>query len=295
MNTLTLQTVINNYVTKVDEDQALRQSFLDHKAQLDSRRSYLYSQLRPGQGDTKAIIDQQYTHSLEQFAADNSVIERLFPQIDMSFLTEATGNFPLWAIYDANKVEPFRIRYSTYIDFRKPWGGGTIEVDASASAFVLPTQFADLFYKSRSPSYADGLYVTLNNYAFHEALKIKLTPEMNCNISTRIQYRVPFGTELFEQLVDRKLDSATRQIELEFTATFHHFVPEPVNETINDFGLLFDQLLFIAEVPDWHASKITIIPASDPLLIGRRGKEYRLLDAFDVTDAEEYIKQKFSF
>lgn len=57
----------------------------------------------------------------------------------------------------------------------------------------------------------------------------------------------------------------------------------------------FDEIVLIAEVPEWKLDKtVVLIPKGDPLVVGRKAGLFWLIDSFDTTPIEQYVTQEFS-
>src|SRR5262249_206542 len=70
-----------------------------------------------------------------------------------------------------------------------------------------------------------------------------------------------------------------------------HAIPDPVRAKIKDVRHVLDHVYIVAEAaPDGdYQSHIVRLPAEDPLVIGQKGDDFWLIDAFDLTPREAYL------
>jgi len=73
---------------------------------------------------------------------------------------------------------------------------------------------------------------------------------------------------------------------------FLGIIPEDTRKKINNAveSKDFDDIYLIKECTEWNVSPIT----QDPLIIGVKGKKAYIIDHFDCTDIESYVKKEFS-
>lgn len=77
-----------------------------------------------------------------------------------------------------------------------------------------------------------------------------------------------------------------------FTSKFKGIIPEDVRQTINYSKKLFgNRIYLVAEADNWKGRKVD---TEDPLVIGVRGNKCFLLDEFDCTKMEHYVKSEFT-
>jgi hypothetical protein len=73
-------------------------------------------------------------------------------------------------------------------------------------------------------------------------------------------------------------------------ARFSGVIPDHIRERITTVRQDFDQILIVAEVPVWQQ----MVPHGDPLVVGRYGSLFWLVDKFDTTSIEEYVAKEFT-
>jgi hypothetical protein len=72
---------------------------------------------------------------------------------------------------------------------------------------------------------------------------------------------------------------------------FAGVIPPEVRERIKEATPHFDQILIVAEVESWNSG---ITRTGDPLVVGRKGGLFWLLDYFETTGLEEWARREFS-
>ncbi len=102
------------------------------------------------------------------------------------------------------------------------------------------------------------------------------------------------------QIKSEKYSFGTRQSEstLEFTSLFNGIIPEQGKQSIELAQKLFrDQVYLVTEATKWNVktipSKDPPTPIKDPLVIGIVGDECFLVDQFDCTTIEDYVRREF--
>ncbi len=82
------------------------------------------------------------------------------------------------------------------------------------------------------------------------------------------------------------------------TAKFAGVIPDSVRKRIHLAQPDFDEILIVSEAPLWEVKVedrlLRPVPVGDPLVIGRKGKGFWLIDSFDTTSAEEYVRREFT-
>ncbi len=76
-----------------------------------------------------------------------------------------------------------------------------------------------------------------------------------------------------------------------YTSSFHGILPEDTKEKIEQAKPVLTDISIVAEAHDWAVTEEVI--TIDPLVIGRVGKRWFLIDHFDTTGAEDYIVAKY--
>lgn len=77
-------------------------------------------------------------------------------------------------------------------------------------------------------------------------------------------------------------------------------IPDATRDKIKVAQPRFDRLFVVTEAPKWDY-KLVVVPKprpiaiADPLVIGAKGGYFWLVDAFDLTSAEAYIKREFTY
>ena len=76
-----------------------------------------------------------------------------------------------------------------------------------------------------------------------------------------------------------------------FTSKFRGIIPNQTKSRIDNAKSLFDsQVYIVAEADNWEGKQVDTI---DPLVIGVRNSKCFLLDEFDCTKSENYVKMEF--
>ncbi len=92
---------------------------------------------------------------------------------------------------------------------------------------------------------------------------------------------------------------ANRFSEVTLTAQYRGFMPDSVLQKIKmyrqslSFRFTFEFIFIIAEAPD-DAWQVKGIPQKDPLVVGVRKGILWLIDAYDLTPAEQFVKDLYS-
>jgi len=81
--------------------------------------------------------------------------------------------------------------------------------------------------------------------------------------------------------------------DFEFKSIFKGIIPEVIKKSIGSARRSFGKEIYvIAEADNWKSKKV---PSDDPLIIGVKGKNCYLIEAFETTPMEEYVRREFSF
>ncbi len=77
-------------------------------------------------------------------------------------------------------------------------------------------------------------------------------------------------------------------------------IPDATREKILVATPRFEKLYVVTEAPQWEYQLVVTpkprpIVIGDPLIIGAKGGYFWLVDAFDLTSAEAYIKKEFTY
>ncbi len=77
-----------------------------------------------------------------------------------------------------------------------------------------------------------------------------------------------------------------------FTSVFMGIIPNKTRDRLKLVQDMFGKDVYIiAEADNWDAQKV---PLKDPLVVGVKGDTCFLIDSFDTTPLEEYVKENFS-
>jgi hypothetical protein len=80
---------------------------------------------------------------------------------------------------------------------------------------------------------------------------------------------------------------------LEWKASYRGVIPDEVKGKIKQARRIFKQVFIVAEPEKWSLEKVTY-PPGDPLVVGWDGKLLWLVDSFDTTPLEEYVKLEYA-
>lgn len=98
-------------------------------------------------------------------------------------------------------------------------------------------------------------------------------------------------TDVFENLAKKR---AQRRSEISITATFTGVIPQSTKDKITEASSEFKEQIFVlAEVEAWKLNEV-VIPQRDPLVVGYAEENLWLIDQFDLTPLEEYVKREFA-
>lgn len=277
------------------KNEALWDEYILHKQLLNSKRSDLFAQTQPTQLKLRQQIEDLHTKAL--VALLDMHRDKLFPRIDMSFLNTTAlnaKNRPQWAIFDSDLgVNEFAITYTCDVSC-KPYDSDddeAIQLKVKNPWFTISQKH---FEKLFSADVQSQMKTAFNDYICNEYLNLPTAWQMGGNDSCFViphQRNVPAVLE-YRRLAWRH--NETRKVTLCFRATFDNFIPVEIQNKKLLLREMFDELFFVAEIPDWEPLVETTIPAADPLLIGRKENNYWLIAAFDLTDTEKYINQEFT-
>ena len=305
---ITFNDVVKHYttpctLTKSEKDNLLN-SFYTFKTHLDQRRDALLARLRPGQQPhLRKTLEAEYIQRLNEFAARAGLPNMLFPKIDMSFINRTVGRKPRWALFNSDlTTDTFSLTYTKSVRSNRSASSDkhdTVHLDLEVFdrgdwLTVEPKNYLRFFSEKDK-----GVLIDALTQYFHECVFGMMPSRRNPHdtgwlYSGSPSFHAPAVKRLLEvSAISWPTDS---KVTATFTATFAHFLPSEVEKKIEHFQFLFDEMFFVAEIPDWKHDSLEIVsvPAGDPLLIGRKDSEYRLLAAFDLTDAETYITQEFT-
>lgn len=121
--------------------------------------------------------------------------------------------------------------------------------------------------------------------------------------SLSAHYEATFMALAKRGAVTLKRAQGKTQAYIQLVARFAGLIPAPIKERVPRYRGLFDELFMVAEAPDWEMTEFTqavserapsIRVNRDPLLIGRHGQKYWLLEKFDTTPAEDYVSREFT-
>lgn len=94
-----------------------------------------------------------------------------------------------------------------------------------------------------------------------------------------------------------KTIAKTKRRNVSIEAEFGHMIPSGVRKTIIAAKKKFKQVMVVAEIPKWSLKEKNIArpkpKTADPLIVGYDGCNYWLIDSFDTTSIEHYIKTEF--
>lgn len=90
--------------------------------------------------------------------------------------------------------------------------------------------------------------------------------------------------------------SRTATAECTLVSNFQGLIPETARAKIKQNLNQFDEIVIVAEADNWKClNEITKMPPNpDPLIIGIKADTAFLIDSFDVTKLENYIKKEFT-
>lgn len=163
----------------------------------------------------------------------------------------------------------------------------------------LPYMPAFSVHRYRSKSFGDCSFqihdykieITNNNFVTSKTIMRHLLKPFVGDIKMN-SFKITYGEELHYKL-DKELGKnwRTRQ----FSTSFKGLIPETTKRKIKDAEELFsgDQsrgIFLIKECPNWQEQEIT----EDPLIVGIIGDQAYLIDQFDCTNLEAYIKAEFT-
>ncbi|MBX9772566.1 MAG: hypothetical protein K2X29_14410 [Candidatus Obscuribacterales bacterium] len=304
---ITFDDVVKHYATpctthsKVEKDNLLNW-FYTFKTRVDERRDSLLARLEPGQQPhLRKTIETLYFQQLYKFTDYDLLVDSLFPTIDMSFINRTVERKPRWALFSSDlTTDTFSLTYTKSVrSSRSDKEQGTahlnLEVfDRGDWLTVEPKSYLQFFNDKDK----ELLINSLTHY-FDDSVFGMMPSQRNQYDTGWIYSGAPSSpTPAVKRLLDISAISwpTDSKVTATFTATFGHFLPAEVKKKIEHFQFLFDEMFFVAEIPDWQHDSLEIIsvPAADPLLIGRKGSDYRLLAAFELSDAETYITREFT-
>jgi hypothetical protein len=89
-----------------------------------------------------------------------------------------------------------------------------------------------------------------------------------------------------------RTDKTRISTNLFLTHEFTGIIPDDTQKKIRKAckSEMFDEMYLIKEVPLWNVEEVT----KDPLIIGIKGEKAYIIDHFDCTDLESYVKSEFS-
>ncbi len=117
-----------------------------------------------------------------------------------------------------------------------------------------------------------------------------------CELVTNPELPMPI-LECYEDVIGRLFTRATsKQVNLDLTSHFTGIFPVEIRQVIRQAKTKFDQVFIIAEAQKWELteSKPVVVPHNaDPLVVGWKNNKLYLIDSFDLTTVENYVRSEF--
>lgn len=106
------------------------------------------------------------------------------------------------------------------------------------------------------------------------------------NLNQILYYGDHAMVQYYDWLIEKNKDVKSG---FEITAQFSGILPDRVREHILNVKDKFYKIYIVAEVPKWSVKRINI----DPLVVGRWGPNFWLIDKFDLTPAEKWVLDNY--
>jgi hypothetical protein len=302
---LTLKGVVAEYVRGEDSGGNKRSS-QDLDAEIASV-SALIAEAQPVEAESVKVLRKRLS-DLKCARESNDITA---PRIDMSFLQQfkkaANGMLvPAFCVFSIGN--PLcKVRYS--IARRLPAAGVWLELLTLLGLLLtylpLLVCLGTLTLKCMvalgiSHSTAGQLAIIVTQFEialmFQEMFRLENRWAMSTYVTVSAQPSV-FKQWLPDQIAKELIQAhrwAGRGKRITLEAKFSGLLPERVRHRISESRVLFDEMLLITEAPNWSYNVQTIIPVGDPLLIGRKGRNFYLLDEFDTTPAEYWVAREMT-
>lgn len=297
--TLSLQDIVEDYSRSdksisAEERDLLLSEYVEYKGKVERKRELLLSRTWHCQNSLRDKIDSLRKNALRDFLERRLLKTGFFSPIDLSFLRLPSGSGLRWALFDVfSKTDEFmlsgRLRYEWSSSCLPPGGrlqrrhfpsGVFLEITVTPNCFghLFVDEYGtprDRYWKGDEESAIGKVLIEIGEKEVYRQYPVDSDKARYLNVDAYVEYKV----------------------------CLDHFIPESVIEKIELFRDCFDETFFLCEIPDWEpAVRIDVspqlpsrVPSGDPLLIGKVGQTYVLLDAFDLSNAEEYIAQEFTF
>lgn len=88
------------------------------------------------------------------------------------------------------------------------------------------------------------------------------------------------------------LDKVT-STELVIRASYRGVMPDRIRRRLPHLETEFKSLYILAEIPKWKVMEVAM-PLTDPLLLGFEDNAFYVLDVYDTTPIEEYVRREFA-
>lgn len=178
-----------------------------------------------------------------------------------------------------------------------------VEIEVSGELLREPFSIWNGFWnlpERRQPDSLIQSWLTEDIYRLQEARLHRHVLEQSC-LAACLDYFVgsvsdPAVVATRARIKDRYF--LPRQIdEYTFSTTFTGAIPSATRKQIPLWQRVFDELIVVAEAGDWLVDTRRVASGRDPdpLVLGRLGKNWWLLDRFDTTSAEEYVSREWTY
>ncbi len=266
---------INKHKKRIEETERVRNKLLGIETDMRTRTLNQISEL------------QQEIHRLEKLK-----FSLQYPQMDTSPLTwRNEKGFPVFALFTLR--DP--------LCFFQGIDGGT-RGSSHVNVTKLGNFYGDVYQKLRNLSGESDKIATrvgMGVFVFSMLCTFFISFLLNQNNNHGPMIALGTGLSLFLMLVFYGIARANKENTFTLSAQFKGGIPESTREKIanaqKDFGS--DQygnpnIFILAEAP-WELQKTVTIP-SDPLVLGYKYDTFWLIDEFDTTKVEEYVRQEFT-
>ena len=154
----------------------------------------------------------------------------------------------------------------------------------------IDMSFLSMTNKDKSPAFAvysldnPRCYFTVRAFSIGDRM---LSPINVCSVSSRIY-------KYYEQAMLKNRPRWFMLSRIDYEHRFYGLIPDTTKQKIEKCRNKFDEIVIVAEATNWNVKKVQIPKDRDPLVIGRKGDDFYLIDVFDITTAEDMVRREFT-
>ncbi len=271
---LTLHDVVDQYVTDND-GSSLDQDFTNIDVSIQKNNK---------------VIEFLTTEKRKGFSNSNHIYEKEISKLKDENKDASTEKFSIQQQIEAEKLGLQRIDLS-FLSMKKP-SKSKIKFQPIFSAHKLE---GEKFQRCQFNLNGSEIQMPKENTVSSGAVCFPMLKIfVNGEIDKKCFYEYSYSQEIRYYRGDIISTSGSSR-GLQLSSDFFGIVPETTREKINKVKRLFSGrenlgIFLIKECPKWNVQEVT----TDPLIVGVIGHKAYLIDHFDCTDIEAWVKQEFT-